>query len=188
MNFNLLEIDGILVNKDILNVKFTCNLSQCKGACCTLESEYGAPVTKEEIEIIERIFPVVKEYLPELNKRIIEKDGFYEEKSGDLLLKSINNRECVFAYYDGDIAKCAIERAYREGKVDFPKPLSCHLFPIRVSEFGGDVLRFEKYNECQIALEYGQETGLTVAEFCKDSLIRAYGKEWYGKLINNLDS
>ena len=184
MNFNLIEIDNVLVNREILDVKFTCNLSECKGACCTLESEYGAPVTEEEIETIWKLFPVFAEYLPELNKRIIEKEGFYENKEGELLLKSIANRECVFAYYDGDVAKCAIEKAYREGKINFPKPLSCHLFPIRVSNFGGDALRFERYKECRSALDYGKVTGLSVAEFCRDSLIRAYGKEWYEKLMN----
>ena len=185
MDFNLIEIDNILVNKEILEVKFTCDISKCKGACCTLESEFGAPVTEEEINIIEEVLPVVWEYLPELNRRMIEKESFYERKSGELLIKSIENKDCVFSYYEGDVAKCAIERAYREGKINFPKPISCHLFPIRVSNFGGDVLRFEKYDVCQPALEYGEKSGLTVAEFCREPLIRAYGEDWYNKLTNN---
>ncbi len=97
------------------------------------------------------------------------------------LLKSINNRACVFVYYDNEIAKCAIEKAYLDGKTDFKKPISCHLFPIRVSDFGGDVLRFEHMNECQPAIELGKKENTTVAEFCEEPLNRLYGKEWYSQ-------
>ncbi|MCW8817384.1 MAG: DUF3109 family protein, partial [Ignavibacteriaceae bacterium] len=90
---------------------------------------------------------------------------------------------CVFVYYENEIAKCSIEKAYLEGKTDFRKPISCHLFPIRISDFGGDVLGFERIDECQPALELGKAENTTVAEFCKDSLSRLYGKEWYLKFI-----
>jgi len=183
MNFNLIEIDGVLVNKDILSVKFTCDLSKCKGACCTLESEYGAPVTEEEIKRIDEILDIIWEDLPETSRWIIEKEGFYEIKGGELLLRSVENKDCVFVYRENGIAKCAIEKAFLEGKLDFRKPISCHLFPIRVTNFGGDVLRYEEYSECAPALELGKKTNLSVGQFCKDALVRAYGEEWYDKLI-----
>ena len=165
MNPEFLEIDNVYVNKEIADTNFTCDLSKCKGACCTMESEFGAPITKEEIEEIDKILPVVIKYLPKEHVAIIEKDGFWHEKHGELMTRSLNNRACVFVIWDGDIAKCGIERAYRDGKVDFIKPVSCHLFPIRVSKFGGDVLRFEKYNECQPALAKGNKTQIKILDF-----------------------
>lgn len=180
------EIDNILINGEIAYSKFNCDLSKCKGACCTMESQFGAPVNSEEIKKIEEILPIILDYLPVEHRAVIEKFGFWEIKHDQELLKSVNNRECVFVYYENDIAKCAIEKAYFEGKVDFRKPISCHLFPIRVDEFGGIVLRYEKYPECQPAVEKGKKVGSTVAEFCRDALERAFGKVWYEKFENNI--
>lgn len=180
----IFAINDVLVRDEIVEIPFSCDLKKCKGACCTLESELGAPVKKEEVEVIEEILPIVKNYLSKINIDEIEESGFYEIKDGDLMIRSINNRECVFAFYDHGIAKCAIERAYFDGKVEFRKPISCHLFPIRVSDFSGDVLRYEKFSECAPALEKGKEDNTVIAEFCKDSLIRFYGEQWYIKLMN----
>jgi len=176
------NIDGILVDKDLAKTNFTCNLEVCKGACCTMKSEYGAPLKDDEIEIINNILPIIKEYLPEISINEIEKNGFWEEKEKELMTRSIGDEDCVFVYYEGDIAKCAIEKAYNEGKVDFIKPISCHLFPIRIVDFGGDVLKYEEYSDCKPALEKGQETKLNILEFCKTPIVRAYGKEFYNKL------
>ncbi len=184
---NLIEIDGVVVNKEILREKFFCDLEACKGACCTIESEYGAPVTKEEIKIIERLLPDIWEYLPEKSKHELFNKKFYELKEGETLIKSISNRECVFAFYENGIAKCAIEKAYFDGKVEFRKPVSCHLFPIRVSQFGGDALRYERYEECKPAMVRGIEKNITVAEFCKDAIITAYGEPFYRKLTENIE-
>lgn len=181
----IIEINKVLVRKEIVEIPFNCDLNRCKGACCTLESELGAPVKKEEISILENILPEVKKYLPERNINAIEHNGFYEEKSGEFLLKSLNNRECVFVVCENDIAKCAIEKAYFDGKVKFRKPISCHLFPIRVSDFGGDILRYEKFSECSPALEKGKAENTTIAEFCKESLVRSYGENWYSQLMNH---
>ncbi len=183
---NLLNIDNILINKEILKVKFSCDLSKCKGACCTLESEYGAPLQKSEIKPMTDALPFVMEYLPEEHAREIESGGFFEKKDGELVTRSLNSRACVFVYYENNIARCAFEKAYLEGKISFRKPISCHLFPIRVSDFGGDVLRYERFSECSPALEEGKNTGLTIGEFCKDSLVRKYGENWYNKLENEI--
>ena len=180
----IFAINDVLVRDEIVEIPFSCDLKKCKGACCTLESELGAPVIKEEVEVIEKILPIIKSYLSKTNIDEIEESGFYEIKDGELMITSVNNRECVFAFYENGIAKCAIERAYFDGKVEFRKPISCHLFPIRVSDFSGDVLRYEKFSECAPALEKGKEDNTVIAEFCKDSLIRLYGEEWYTKLMN----
>lgn len=181
MNSDFLEIDNILVNTEITETNFTCNLSKCKGACCTMESKFGAPITKQEVEIIEKILPVVKEYLPKQHIKEIEKNGFWTEQYGELATRSVNDRACVFVYYDGYIAKCGIEKAFNEGKIDFIKPVSCHLFPIRVSNFGGSVLRYEKYDECKPAVANGAKTKIKIFDFCRSALERAFGKEWFLK-------
>lgn len=183
-----IEIDGVIVNPDVIKTEFTCDLSKCKGACCTMESELGAPLEKDEVEKIKEILPIVLEYLPEKHKNAIANEGFYENSDDLLMTKSINNRDCVFVFYEGDVAKCGIEKAYFDGKVDFRKPISCHLFPIRISDFGGPVLRYEKYKDCAPALEKGKETELTIFEFCKDALIRMFGETWYKKVKKQTES
>ncbi|MDO8549873.1 MAG: DUF3109 family protein [Ignavibacteria bacterium] len=183
MNVNkILQIDNILVGKEIAKIKFACDLKKCKGACCTLDSEYGASLMHEELELIENVLDRVKEYLPEKHRSEIEIKGFYERKDNELMTRSFNNKACVFVYYENDVAKCGIEKAFLDGKTDFRKPISCHLFPLRISEFGGDVLRFEKFNECSPALEKGEEEEINFIDFLKESLIRKYGNNWYLKL------
>lgn len=184
---NIKSAGAVVVNKEILEEKFTCDLQKCKGACCTMESEYGAPIKEEEIEIITRYLNIIEEYIPQKAKNIISSESFYENKFGELMIRSINNRECVFAYYEGEIAKCGIEKAYFDGKLDFRKPISCHLFPIRAADFGGPILRYERYAECKPAVDLGKKTGITVAEFCKEALEREYGEEWYDKLMNKTE-
>ena len=180
----IFAINDVLVRDEIVEIPFSCDLKKCKGACCTLESELGAPVKKEEVEEIKNILPIVKKYLTQNNIDEIEERDFYEIKDGEIMITSVNNRDCVFSFWDNGIAKCAIERAYFDGKVSFRKPISCHLFPIRVTDFNGDVLRYEKFSECYPALEKGKEDNVVIAEFCKDSLTRLYGEEWYNKLLN----
>jgi hypothetical protein len=177
------EIGDIILNNKIFSTHFTCDLEKCKGACCTMQSEYGAPVIDKEIEVIEEVLEQVKEILPPKSRKIIEKEGFWEEKEGQLLLSSVEKRDCVFVVYDNDIAKCAFEKLYFQEKIDFRKPISCHLFPIRVSEFGGPVLRFEKYRDCEPALIKGRETNTSVAEFCSEALLRAFGQSFVDKLL-----
>ena len=181
MNSDFIEIDYIAINNEIIENNFTCDLAKCKGACCTMESEFGAPITYEEIAIIEKHLSTIKKYLPKVHSDTIDKNGFWIEKFGETMTRSINNKECVFVTYEGDIAKCGIEKAYMDNKIDFIKPLSCHLFPIRISNFGGPVLRYEKYNECKPALEKGKKTRIKVIDFCREALERAFGKEWFSK-------
>ena len=179
---NIIPVEDVLVRPEVVKINFECDLERCKGACCTLESDYGAPLLKEEVNKIRKILNNVKEYLPKRHVEEIDKNGFYEAKGSEFLTRSINNKACVFVYYDGDIAKCGIERAFLDGKVKFRKPISCHLFPIRVSKFGGPVLRYEKFSECKPALEKGEKNKLTLIDFCRESLIRLQGNNWYSKL------
>jgi len=181
MDKQILPVGNILVRKEIAEKPFKCDLLKCKGACCTFESHYGAPVTWDEVDKINGILPTVIDYIPKVHKDVISEEGFYDIKKDEPLLKSYKHKACVFVYYENEIAKCAIEKAYLDGKTDFKKPISCHLFPIRVSDFGGDVLRYEHLDECQPAIELGEKENTTVAEFCEEPLNRLYGKEWYSQ-------
>ncbi len=185
MNHKYKNISGISVSDNLYNVKFTCDLEKCKGACCTMESEYGAPIHESEIKIIEDLLPLIWDSLPVKAQKEIEKNGFWEMKEEIAMIRSVNNRDCVFVYHENSIAKCAIEKAYYAGKVDYMKPISCHLFPIRISDFGGPILRYEEYEECKDALTLGKETNLNIAQFCAVPLERAFGKEWKDKLLEN---
>jgi hypothetical protein len=148
-----------------------------------MKSNFGAPLTNEEINIIEEYLPEISEFLDENSLNEIKYNGFWEEKEKELMTRSIEDEDCVFVYYENDIAKCAIERAYNEIKIGFIKPISCHMFPIRVSDFGGDVLRYEKYADCKPALKKGEETDLSVLEFCEISIKRKYNSSFYNKLV-----
>jgi hypothetical protein len=181
MDKQILPVENILVRKEIAEMPFKCDLIKCKGACCTFESHYGAPLKWEEVNLLNNLLTKVLHYLPINHRREIEDNGFYEVRKDEPMIRSIDNRACVFVYYENGIAKCSIEKAYIEVKTDFRKPISCHLFPIRISDFGGDVLRFEHIDECKPAIELGKIENTTVAEFCEDSLSRLYGKNWYIK-------
>lgn len=184
---NIKSVGKVLIRDEIFSTRFLCDLEKCKGACCTMESRYGAPINVEEIPIIEKILDFVIEYLDEINIKEIKENGFYENLNGELFLRSIDNKECVFVYYENKIAKCAIEKAYLENKINFRKPISCHLFPIRVSNFGGDILRYEKFSQCEPALENGKLKDITIVQFCKESLIRLYGEKWYLQLEEKIN-
>ncbi|KAF0152269.1 MAG: hypothetical protein FD143_1191 [Ignavibacteria bacterium] len=182
MDADFIQIDEVVVNTEIVDSYFACDLGKCKGACCTMESEFGAPITQEEIGEIEKELPTILCYLSKVHSNEIERNGFWVKQDSELMTRSINNRACVFVIYEGDVAKCAIERAFNERKISCNKPISCHLFPIRISNFAGPVMRYEKYRECQPAIEKGKQTKITVLNFCKDSIIRAFGADWFKKI------
>lgn len=175
-------VKNVFLRQELIDTKFACDLLRCKGACCTLDSEYGAPLLDDEISQIQDSIDAVKQYLSEDQIEKIESEGFFENKNRELQLKSINNKECVFAFYDNDIAKCSFEKAFNDGKIEFRKPISCHLFPIRISKFGGDILRYEQFSECKPAIEKGNKEKINLIDFCKDALIRHYGKKWFSIL------
>jgi len=180
----MILIDNILVSEEILTTKFNCNLSECKGACCTFPGGYGAPILDEEIAMIEDCLSVAFEYLSPKSVTVIKEKGFVEGKEGNFSTVCIDKKDCVFVYYDGDIAKCALEKAYFDGKIKFRKPLSCHLFPVRVSNFSGDYLYYDEFSECKSALELGVSENIHIFENIKDAFIRAYGNDWYNLLTD----
>lgn len=177
------QIDNILIDKEIVKSKFSCDLIQCKGACCTYPGEYGAPVLDHEVELIEKSKEAAKKYLSEKSINILETVGSVDGDSGDFTTVVIDKKDCVFVYYDGDVAKCSIEKAYFNGETDFRKPISCHLFPIRVGDFGGKYLYYEKIKECKPALDKGKTQNLSMVSQLKDSITRAFGEDFYNQFI-----
>ena len=133
---DIVQIENIALGREIVHKRFACDLKKCKGACCTIESNYGAPLLEEEVETISKILEIIKDYLPEKHRQVINKNGFFEKKNNKLMTTSVENRACVFVNFQNGIARCGIEKAFLDGKTDFRKPISCHLFPDNPPENG----------------------------------------------------
>ncbi len=180
----MLQIDNAIISFDILQKKFICDLTACKGACC-IEGDSGAPLEDEETKILEKIYPTVKKYMTKEGIRAIKKQGTWiTDADGDKVTPLINNRECAYTFIDDQkVLSCAIERAYLNGEVSFKKPISCHLYPIRITKYTDfDALNYEHNNLCTKACILGEKHGVEVYKFVKEPLIRKYGKEWYKEL------
>jgi hypothetical protein len=180
----MLQIDDTIISLDIFEKTFSCDLSRCRGECC-VEGEAGAPLEKEEIPILEELLPIVWDDLSEKSKALITEQGVsYIDEDGDAVTSIVNGCECVFTYFDEKgICKCAIEKAYREGKTDFYKPLSCHLYPIRLEKYPEfTAVNYHKWSVCNSAWELGKKAGIPVYKFLREPLIRRFGKEWYEEL------
>ena len=183
-NLKMLQIDDTIISFDVIEEQFLCDLNTCKGICC-IEGDAGAPLEKEEVDIIKNILPIIWDDLTDESKAVIEKQGVcYIDEEGDTVTSIVNGAECVFTYTDENgICKCAIEKAYREGKIDFYKPISCHLYPIRLqqySKFTG--VGYHQWKVCECARTCGKQAKLPVYKFLKEPLIRKFGQEWYDQL------
>lgn len=177
----MIEIGRTIISRDIFEEHFLCDLLKCKGACC-IEGDSGAPLKKEEAEIIKQEYPNFKEYISGKHKHEIEKQGFSViDSDGDLVTPLINNRQCVYTLTDKNgILKCAIEKAFYEGKTTFRKPVSCHLFPIRITEYKKyDAVNYQELAICIPGKECGKSAKLPLYKFLKEPLVRNYGDEWY---------
>jgi hypothetical protein len=180
----LVEIQDKIVSTQIFERQFVCDLNACKGACC-IEGNGGAPVTKEEIAIIEANLDKVLPYMRPEGIAAIEAQGVvYEDEDFEPATTLVNGKECAFVYFDQtNTAKCAIEKAHREGQIDFIKPISCHLYPIRTKQFNEyTALNYEKWDICEPACACGEKLDVPVYKFLKEPLIRAFGPEFYTEL------
>ncbi|MFZ1320028.1 MAG: DUF3109 family protein [Ignavibacteria bacterium] len=170
------------IDDRIFTTDFACNVSLCKGACCTLKGAGGAPLLEKEISSIKSALKTVKKYLCEEKVEILDNEGFINGSGKDLELKSLKDEDCVFAFREEGIAKCSFERAFFKNEIQFRKPISCHLFPIRITGKKRNILRYEEIYECRDAIDEGKEKKIKMFEFLKDSLEREYGKEFYKSL------
>lgn len=178
-------IIGEAVIDDVVGrTSFCCDLKKCKGACCTLPGGRGAPLEDDEVLELQKAYPIAREYLSQRALDAIEGQGMVEGSPGSYTTTCIDHRDCVFVYHDGDIAKCSLERAYEEGRTDWRKPLSCHLFPIRIRTFGQDFIRYEQIDECEPGRNLGIVKLAKLHDFLKEPLTRKYGETWYQEFLN----
>jgi len=180
-------IQHVLINEEVLSEQFACNLAACKGACCW-EGDYGAPLEASELDTLEQIYDAVKPFLRSEGIEVIEREGKYtyfkEAKAfGTPLLQ---DGACAYLTFNKDgIAMCGIEKAYRAGATDYRKPISCHLYPVRVEEqtqSGFESLRYDRWDICSAACDKGKANKISVFEFAREALIRKYGEAFYEEL------
>jgi len=173
------------LSDDIAERAFICDLERCKGACCE-EGDLGAPLEQEELAILEEIFEQIKPYMSEIGRQTAEKEGLYVlDSEGDYSTTTVKGKECIFAKKDEKgFWKCSIEEAYNEGKIAFPKPISCHLYPIRITKYAEyDAINYHQWHICSAACVLGEKLKVPLYEFLKEPLIRKYGEQWYEELL-----
>ncbi len=181
----MIQIKDTIVANEVLKKKFVCDLSKCKGICC-VEGDAGAPLDEDELEILKNIYPKVKPFLRKEGIDAIEKQGFYEKDSdGDWVTPLVDNKECAYVIFDENgVTKCGIEKAWEQGEISYKKPISCHLYPVRLSKFNDfTAVNYHHWPICSDACDLGKSLQVSVAEFTKDALIRKFGEEWYEELM-----
>lgn len=183
----MIIIQDILISDDVIEKQFMCNLNACKGACCW-EGDFGAPLEDQEIDILQDNYQKIKPFLTNEGRKAIREKGkytYFEEpaENGTTLL---DNGACAYMTYSkGGIAQCGIETAYKAGAIDFKKPISCHLYPIRVNQdedAAFEALNYDKWDICSAACQKGKEQQISVYQFVKDAIIRKYGEAFYNEL------
>lgn len=183
----MLVIQDKIVSLEIIEENFLCNLNACKGACCW-EGDLGAPLELEELAILERVYEDVKPFLRPESRAVIEQSGLYEyyKSEKEYGTNLLPDGACVFMTYDAlGIARCGIEQAYRAGKTDFYKPISCHLYPIRVNkneQKGFEALNYDRWDICSAACDAGEKAKMPIYRFVKEAIVRKYGLSFYEEL------
>jgi len=180
----MFQIGKSIVSEELFEKEFVCNLQACKGMCC-VEGDSGAPLLEEEKEILEKIYPVVREYLTKAGVKAIEQQGkFVIDKEGELTTPLINGKECAYVIQDNKgIYMCGIEKAYLDKKIDWPKPVSCHLYPVRVKDYVEfQAVNYNEWNICSSACELGKQLQVPLYRFLKEALIRRFGQDWYDEM------
>ncbi|MDR0348182.1 MAG: DUF3109 family protein [Tannerella sp.] len=180
----MIQINDTLVSLDLIERFFICDLPHCKGGCC-IEGDAGAPLEKAEFDLLRKILPEVWNDLSADARKVIEKQGVgYIDKEGDIVTSIIDGKNCVFTYSDADgICKCAIEKAYRERRINFQKPVSCHLYPVRVVRYRNfQAVNYHRWKVCSAAAVLGGREKVPVYRFLREPLIRKFGQAWYGQL------
>lgn len=185
----MIVIGDVILSDDIAEQFFVCDIEKCKGACC-VEGDLGAPLEEDEKPQLEAVFESVKPYMTQKGIEEVKKQGIYIfDEEGDFSTPTINHRECAYAVYDEKgILKCSIEQAFLDGKSNFRKPISCHLYPIRITKYDQyDALNYDRWQICNPACGLGKALGVPVYRFLKEALIRKYGEVWYKQLEEEIE-
>lgn len=184
----MIQIGKTIVSLDLIEEQFCCNIDQCKGICC-IEGDSGAPLEESEVEELKKVLPIIWDDLSERARKVIEEQGVcYTDAEGDTVTSIVDDKECVFSYIENGICKCAIEKAYRNGLCSFYKPISCHLYPVRLTEYKTfTAVNYHKWDVCKCAREFGIKNSVPAYRFLKDALTRRFGEEWYNELCNTAE-
>ncbi len=177
----MFAVDHILVSDSVLEASFACQLQACRGACC-VQGESGAPLEPGERFVLEALVPALSPALRPEARALIAARGPWEKVGADrYAVRCTPDGACVFAVYDeAGIARCAIQQAHTQGRIDFPKPISCHLYPLRVERRHGlEILHYEKIPLCNAARAHGARCGIHLVDFLEAPLVRRYGRAWY---------
>lgn len=179
----MISINNTLVSEELLSEKFVCDLAACKGECC-VQGDSGAPLRDEETGILEDIFEDVKHYLTAEGIAAIEEQGKYTiDADGDLVTPLVNNKHCVYTVFENGIAGCGIEKAFNDGKISYRKPVSCHLYPVRITKYKYyEAVNYHRWEVCKPACSCGNKLNVQVYKFLKPALVRQYGENWYKQL------
>lgn len=180
----MIEIDGKIVSDDILTECFACDIARCKGECC-VDGNSGAPLEMEEADILEEEYGNYKPYMTPEGIESVERQGFMViDCDGDYTTPLVDDAECAYSYRENGITLCAIEKAFREGKCSFRKPISCHLYPIRLINLSNGTigLNYHRWNVCSSACENGRKLGIPVYKSLREPIIRRFGEEFYKAL------
>ncbi len=180
----MFHLDKTIVSEEILKEEFVCNIAACKGECC-VAGDAGAPLNKEEVSILETIYPKVKDFMCAGGIKAVAAQGTsIVTVSGDLETPLVEGKECAYVVFDENaVAGCAIEKAYNAGVIDWKKPISCHLYPVRVHDYSEfSAVNYDQWSICSEACNLGRELKVPVYKFVKEALIRKFGKDWYEAL------
>jgi len=179
----MLNVSNILVSDDLIDTCFCCDLTQCAGMCC-IEGDAGAPLDPEEIADLEDNYPIFQKYMMKEGINKVEAEGTFDyDMEGGFTTPLLDTEECAYVFYEDNIAKCAIEKAFLNGEIDFKKPISCHLYPIRIKKLPDfEALNYHRWGVCEKACEKGKLLQIPVYLFLKEALIRKYGECWFEAL------
>lgn len=180
----MLQIKDALVSLDLAEEYFVCDLHKCLGECC-IEGDAGAPVTESELQRLKEVLPLVwNDLLPAARERIEAEGVGYIDEEGDLVTQIVDGRNCVFTTYGPDgMCLCAIEKAFREGRTDFRKPMSCYLYPLRLTEYPTfTAVNYHRWKICKCACALGRKESVRLYQFMREPLIARFGQEWYDEL------
>ncbi len=180
----MIIIEDTLISDEIYTECFVCDLPVCHGGCC-VHGDAGAPLEKDETAILKDIYPRVKPYMRKVGIDAVDEAGtFVEDIDGEFTTPLVNKQECAYVFFDeNNIAKCAIEKAWEEKEIDFKKPVSCHLYPIRITKYSNyDAVNYHRWPICDCARKNGTKLNVRIYEFLKESLTRKYGADWYEQL------
>lgn len=179
----MFQLNKTIVSEEILEKEFVCNLSACKGACC-VDGDAGAPLDEAETKILQEIYPKVKPFLRPEGIQAIEAQGtFVTGEDGEFETTLIDGRDCAYVIFDKQTALCGIEQAYNQGVIDWKKPVSCHLYPVRVKDYSDfAAVNYHKWHICSDACSLGKELEVPIYKFVKEALVRKFGQQWYDEL------